>query len=163
MSIRVYLWLKTVFVSLILSQLTLFAQTLKLAPAAGSPGQQVSVNISLTSPRGQEPPSTLQWDLTIPAGQLALVDDNPQPGPEAKAAGKSITCRAKTRETYTCLVYGGREPIHDGVIAILQLRIAPEAKPGSARIRTDQALAVTKDLKRTPMPAAESVVTIRRK
>jgi hypothetical protein len=143
------------------------AQTLKLSSSAGSPGNQVSVNISLASPRGQEQPSTLQWELAIPADKLTLLDDNPQPGPETKSAAKSVTCRTKTKadnaQTYICLVFGGREPIHDGVIAILQLKIAADANLGSARIRIDQALAVTKDLKRTTIPAVEGVVTIRRK
>jgi hypothetical protein len=143
------------------------AQTLHVTSATGSPGEQVSVNMSLAWPRGKEPPSTLQWDLTLNAGQLNLHDENPPPGPAAQAAGKAVTCRVKTKtdvaQISTCLVFGGREPIHDGVIAVLQLKIAADAKPGSARIRIDQALAVTKDLKRTPMPATEGVVTIRSK
>ncbi len=109
----------------------------------------------------------MQWELTIPTNQLAPADNNPQPGPQAKAAGKSVACQVKTKtgdaQTYTCLVYGGREPIRDGVVAILRLKIAADARPGSARIRIDQALAVSKDLKRTPVPPAEGVVTIRPK
>jgi hypothetical protein len=145
--------------------LALSAQTLRLTGASGSSGEEVSVKVLLTSPV-QAQPSTLQWELTVPSTQLALIGD-PQPGPEAKAAGKSITCRAKTKadnaQTSTCLVFGGREPIHNGVIGILQLKIAADAKAGSARIRIDQALAVTKDLKRTTMPAVEAVITIRKK
>lgn len=71
--------------------------------------------------------------------------------------------KAGDAQTSTCLVYGGREPIRDGVIVILPFKIAAEARPGPARIRLDQALAVTKDLKRTPIPDAEGVVTIRPK
>ena len=125
------------------------------------------MNISLDSPSGKEQPAALQWELTIPADQLTLIDGNPQPGPEAKAAGKSIACRVKTKEgdaqTSICIVFGGRDPIHNGVIAILQSKIAAGSKPASARIRIDHALAVTNDLKRSSMPAAEGVVTIRQK
>ena len=125
------------------------------------------MNIVLAVARGREQPSTLQWELTIPVDQLSLIDNNPEAGPEAKTAGKSVACSVQKKsdasQTSVCLVYGGREAIHDGVIATLHLKIADEAKPGSARILIDQAFAVTKDLKRTPMPAAGGAVTIRKK
>ena len=124
------------------------------------------MSISLRSPRGQEQPSTLQWDLTIPA-QLSLIDDKLQLGPEAKAASKSVTCRVKTKtdtaQTSICLVFGGREPVHDGVLAVLRLKISLDAKPGPAQIRIDEAVAVLKDLKRIPMGPVETVVRIREK
>jgi len=48
-------------------------------------------------------------------------------------------------------------------VAVLRLKIAPDAGPGPARIRIDQGLAVLKDLNRVPMNPAETVVKIRRK
>jgi hypothetical protein len=145
----------------------LFAQRLHLTSTAGSPGDQVSVTISLTSPRGQEQPSSLQWELTVPINQISLVDENLVPGREVQAAGKSIACRIKTKsvtvQTSICLVYGGREPIADGVVALLKLKVAADAQPRPAQIRIDRAVAVLKDLKRIPMEPVETTVRIRGK
>jgi hypothetical protein len=145
----------------------LFSQSMRLSTTTGSQGQQVSVDLYLTSPRGVEQPSTLQWETAIPIAQLSLVDENLPLGPVAQAAGKVVSCRVKTRtatvQTSICILYGGREPIRDGVVAILKLRIAPDALPGPARIRIDQGLAVLKDLERIPMKPSETIVKIGRK
>jgi len=127
----------------------------------------VPVNLSLKSPPGKEPPSALQWEATIPIRLMTLPDENTAPGPQAQAAGKALSCRPKSKtaasQTWTCLMFGGREPIHDGVVAVMRVRIAPSAPPGSARIRIDRAIAVLKDATRIEMKPAETVVRIRRK
>ena len=147
--------------------MALFGQSLRLSSAAAAPAEQVSVNVYLNSPRGREQPSALQWETTLPIAQLSLVGENPPPGAAAEAAGKSVSCQVKTKtaatETSICILYGGREPIRNGVVAVLRLKIAPDAGPGPARVRIDQGLAVLKDLKKIPMNPAETVVKIRRK
>jgi hypothetical protein len=129
-------------------------------------GSRVSIQISLSSPSGAEP-SSMQWETTVPAAQLALTDENLPPGPAAKSAGKTVSCKLKTKtaatHTWICVLFGGQEPIPNGVIAVLRLRILPDARLGPSRIRVDQGLAVTKDLKRVNLDAAETVVTIRGK
>ncbi len=141
------------------------AQSLSLAPASGTPGGKLAVEISLKSPKGQEP-STLQWQTTVPLSKVGLLEET-MPGPAAEAAGKAVNCavKSKTAETYTttCILYGGQSGIHDGVVAILRLTLAPTAEPGSFRIRTAEALAVYKDLKRVTMEPSETTVTIRPK
>lgn len=141
----------------------LLGQTLHLSSAAASPGEHVSVELSFKSPRGEEP-SALQWETTLPPALLNFLDESLPPGPTAKAAGKAVNCAVKTKtaevHTMSCILYGGQEPIQDGVIAVLRLAIPLGARPGVARIRVDQGLAVSKNLKKTPLDAVESVVTI---
>ena len=59
-----------------------------------------------------------------------------------------------------CILAGGITSIANGVIATLNLRIAPDAKPGSFHIRLDQGLAILKDLQRIPIEATETEVTV---
>jgi hypothetical protein len=147
--------------------LALFAQSLRLSFASGAPAEQVSVHLYLTSPHGQEPPSTLQWEVAFPIAQLTLVDQNPSLGPSAQAAGKSVSCRVRnttaTSQTSVCILFGGREPIHDGEIAVFNFKVAADARPGVARVRIHQGLAVRKDLQKTSMEPVEALVRIRRK
>jgi hypothetical protein len=95
---------------------------------------------------------------------MELAAENPA---EARTAGKTLSCREKSRSaervTYTCLMFGGREPIPDGVIAVLRLKIAPTAPPRPVRIRIDQAIAVLKDATRIEIKPAETLVRIGRK
>jgi hypothetical protein len=147
--------------------LALFAQSLRLSFASGAPAEQVSVQLYLTSPHGQEPPSTLQWEIAVPIPQLTLVDQNPSLGPSAQAAGKSVSCRVRnttaTSQTSVCILFGGREPIHDGAIVVFNFKVAADARPGVARVRIDHGLAVRKDLQKTAMAPVEALVRIRRK
>lgn len=106
----------------------------------------------------------MQWQTTIPLAKVGLLEET-DPGPAAKAAGKAVSCavKSKTAETYStmCMLFGGRDSINNGVIAVLKLKIAPDAAREPFRIRVDQALAVYKDLKRVPIEPIETVVTVK--
>lgn len=109
----------------------------------------------------------MQWEITIPPSQLIFQDNSTSVGRAAQAAAKAVNCavKAKTTAAHTiiCILYGGQEPIHNGVVAQVQLVIAPDAHPGSERIRVAQGLAVSKDLKKVMLDPAEAVVEIRAK
>jgi hypothetical protein len=142
-----------------------FAQALRLSPAAAAPGQTAQIQLSLESPRGNSP-TALQWELTIPL-QLTLAEDSPSAGAAAQAAAKTLNCaprtKSQTAQTHVCILYGGQQGIENGVVAVLRLKVATDAKPGSAPVTLDQAIAVYKDLKKVSLERAESVVTIREK
>ena len=144
----------------------LVGQTLHLSRATTSPGEPVAMEISFESPTDRET-SALQWETTIPSAKLIFLDNNSSIGPAARAAGKSLSCsvKAKTADTKTlvCILYGGLGTIHDGLVAVMHLKVLPGASPGKAIVRVDEALAVSKDLKRFPIKASETAVTIRSK
>jgi Cohesin domain len=145
----------------------LFGQKLQLSSVAASPGERASIEISFNSAPGEEV-SALQWETTIPSAQLNFLDETAAPGPAAQAANKSVNCALKNTKsggtlTSVCILSGGQEPIHNGVIATLLLKVLPETAAGSVRIHVDQALAVSKDLKRFPVDPVETTITIRPK
>ncbi|MGA1994466.1 MAG: hypothetical protein ABSH45_01695 [Bryobacteraceae bacterium] len=123
----------------------------------------MAVEISLQSPVGKEP-SALQWEAAIPRPQLSFLDQIASAGQAAQAAGKSVSCAVKTKtsavHTAVCILYGGREAIHNGVVAVLRLRVAPDAQPGPSRITIDHGLAVYKDLRQVSLDAAETIVKV---
>jgi hypothetical protein len=152
---------------LLIFQSPLFAQTLHISPVTASPGEQVALEISFTSPPGREP-STLQWETSIPIAQLSFLEESLSPGPSARTAGKSLNCRVKTgktagTQTSACILFGGQEPIHDGVVAVLHLKVLAGITSRTPQIHIDQALAVTKNLNRYPLPPVKTVVRIHRK
>src|SRR5512147_573272 len=69
----------------------LFGQSLLLATSSGSgsPGSQVSLNLTLAS-QGGIPPAALQWTLSYSSADFS--DLQLLTGPAAAATGKSITC-----------------------------------------------------------------------
>ena len=141
------------------------AQSLHLAPASGTPGGNIGVEIVLKSPSGEEP-STLQWQITIPVDKFGPLQETTT-GPAAQAAGKSIMCsvNAKTTGAYTtvCILAGGQQPVRNGIVAIFRLTLAPTASPGSFPIHLNEGVAVSKDLKRKAIEHAETIITIRGK
>jgi hypothetical protein len=154
-----FLWL---FASL--PGLTLPAQTLRLSSVTASRGARASIEISLASPKGKEP-AALQWEVTIPTAELSLTDKGMAVGPAAQAAGKTITCAVKEKTgdtlTFICVLAGGQGQIRDGVIALLRLRVLPQAPIGPARIRVERGMAVSKETIQVPMNPVETVATIR--
>jgi hypothetical protein len=143
--------------------LSLVAQTLQLSSAKASAGKAVTLQFSLASPVGHEP-LALQWDLTIPANQLAPLEGGASLGPVTQDAGKTVQCAIKPNagefSAYRCMLIGGQQPIRNGVVVRLRFKVLPQAPKGSARILIDQASAVFKDLKQLPLNTAEAAVQI---
>jgi len=149
---------------LLFPPLALLGQNLQISSAKASRGERVTLQVSLTSPPGQAPVA-LQWETAFPADQLTPIDGGASLGPIARAAGKTVKCAPKpaTGETSgsKCILIGGQQPIHNGVIVRLQFRVLPEAPKGTARVRIDQGMAVFKDLAQSPLNAADAVVRVR--
>ena len=145
---------------------TVPGQTLRLSSAAAAGGDRIRIEISLESPRDQQPVA-MQWETRIPVLRLVPLDRTLQIGPVARSAGKSITCAMKSTSpesaSLSCLLQGGQQPIPDGVIAALRLEIPAGSESGSARIRIDGGMAVLKDLRQLSLGATETVVNIRHK
>ncbi len=85
-------------------------------------------------------------------------------GREAQADGKSLTCQLKdsTAETrrLVCILYGGVEPLRDGIVAVLKIRIAPHPPAGPVRLRVEQAIAAFTDLSKVPMDPVETTFKV---
>ncbi len=141
-----------------------FGQALRLSSAAARQGESVDIEIALTSPAGNEP-QALQWETTIPTARLSFTEDQLQVGVAARNSDKSSTCVTKSNSpetrTLVCILAGGLKTIPNGVIALLRLRILPEAPPGPATVRADRGIAVLKGLKQVQLPPVETVVTVR--
>lgn len=141
------------------------AQTIRISPQTGSPGDWVTLEIAFQPGEGPAPVA-LQWELEIPAGPLDLEE-----APISKAllvakdAGKSVQCAGSTkaggRLLQTCILSGTQKPVPAGTIVVLSLKIGQRAQPGGARIRLQKALGVTLDLKQLPIAATDSVLTVR--
>jgi hypothetical protein len=144
----------------------LIAQTLQLSSATASPGGRVAIEISLQSPKGKGPVA-LQWETIIPTAELSLIDKDAAISPAAREAGKSVACAVKGRTdktlTSVCILAGGQQQIQNGVVALLRLRVSPEAPTGPSRIRLEGGIAVVKDVTEFQMKPVETVVSIRAK
>jgi hypothetical protein len=146
--------------------LTLHAQTLRLSSPAVSRGAPVSIEISLKSPKGKRP-TAVQWEAIISTSELSLIDKDMAIGPAAQEAGKSVACQVKAQNgrtlTFACILAGGQQQIQNGVIALLRLRVSPEAPIGPTRVRVERGIAVSRDLVEARMKPVETVVSIRAK
>ena len=147
---------------------TLFSQTLEFSSAGAPTGGRVTLEIALRSPAGKAPVA-LQWETSIPAGQLSLVDRNLAPGPALQATDKSLNCSVKLARTKgtaeftsVCIIAGGLAPIPDGVVALLRIQVAPDAAAGFHRLRV-KGIAVAKNLKEASLKVTEPIVTVREK
>jgi hypothetical protein len=142
----------------------LSAQTFQLSSPTGAPGDRVIIDLSLKSPI-EGGASALQWEIAFPGAQLSFLPQDSTAGPAA--TGKSLSCAPRpagsdlTVSTATCILYGGRESVGKGPAARLSFQISPHASRGTVRVRFSQAMAVSKDLKKTALKDAETVVTVR--
>ena len=138
---------------------------LRLSTASAARGEQVAIEVSLESPAGKEPLG-VQWETKLPSAQVGLVDDKVLIGSAAQQAGKALSCVLKQKNAadyiLRCILVGGQQPIPNGTLALLRLRISPKAQTGPARIRLEQGLAVSKDLKNLPLGPVETTVRIQK-
>jgi len=142
----------------------LFGQTLALSPVTAAPGEFAVIQMSLSSAAGHQPVA-LQWDAVVPALLELQSDRIMRLTVAAQDAGKSLTCgRAQAAvgaQTVRCLLSGGQKPIPEGTIAILSLRVRETAPPGPVTVRFEQATAVDRDAKASPVDPVETTVTVR--
>ena len=149
---------------LLLPAPVIFGQTLRLSSASASPGARISIDISLHSLPGKQP-STLQWEITIPSDRLSFAEDSVSVGPMAQKSGKTVNCAAKgaktaTERTLVCILYGGVDPIPDGVVAQIHFQVPANGTPGSVTVRLDEGLAVFVDLKKIALGPAKTSIRI---
>ena len=100
-----------------------FAQSgsLVLTSAAGSPGGQVSLALSLNASGGSQP-AAIQWQLSHHSSDVAGITATI--GPAATAGGKSLSCSGSAG-SYTCLLSGlNSNAIGNGVIATIAVTLS---------------------------------------
>jgi hypothetical protein len=141
-----------------------FSQSLHLAPAAARQGDSFAIEVTFNAPEGYSP-QVLQWETTIPTAQWSFLDNQTQTGPAAQASDKSVTCALRTgppeTRTLACILAGGLKTIPNGVVALLRLRILPDAPTGATQVNAGHAVAVLPGLKEVALPSAEATVTVR--
>ena len=142
----------------------LSGQSLQLSAPKAAPGEWITIEISLKSPPGKEI-LALQWEAEIPARKLDL-----EPARIMRAVlavrddGKSITCaviqESRDARTVRCILAGGQRTIRDGIVALFSLKILENVQPGTARVRLQNAVAVSRNLERVPLETSETTVTV---
>ena len=140
-------------------------QSLQVSEVTATAGDWVTIQISLHSAADREP-AALEWDTDIPSSQLELESERMARAPLlVQEAGKSINCAVARRrgdtEILHCVLAGGQKSIPSGVITLLTLKISERAQTGTARIRLEHALGVTRDLKELHIDPAEGVINVR--
>jgi hypothetical protein len=136
------------------------AQTLTIRPVQTSPGAEFQVEISIASPPGKAP-AILKWETIFPAQLVDLVSNGAETGRAAKDSGKSIACNQQKPYSYTCIVFGGKSPFADGVIATIRFKVHADAPPGKTAIRVQKIDAATVDAKPFTLDDAEGPLEIR--
>ena len=111
---------------------------LSLASATASPGSNIALNLSLSSPAGSEP-SGLQWTIIYtPAG---LTNVNVAPGAALTSTGKTLQCAAAAGSS-TCIAYGMNSNIvPNGVVAVLTATLP--SSPGNIDVALTSPIGAT--------------------
>jgi len=149
---------------LLLPAPALLGQTIQLSSTKASRGGRFILQLSLASPAGHQPLG-VQWEMSFPADRFILLENGAAPSRSARAAGKTATCASKPPVSGAsgakCILIGGQQPMPNGLIANIALRVLPNAPKGPARIHLDPGMAVFKGMMPAPLDAVESTVTIR--
>ena len=102
--------------------------SLALSPASGSPGETVSIPLSLENSAGSQL-GGLMWTLNYPTSSVLAI--NATAGSALTGASKSLTCTAGSG-SFSCVATGVNQNIlTDGVIADVQLSLAAGATSGT--------------------------------
>ena len=135
-------------------------QELSISPVDAAPGNEVRVEISIQSTPGKAPVA-LQWEMIFPVQLLDPEGDGPEIAQAAKASGKTVACAMNKPYSYTCVLFGGQQPIANGSIVAIRFKIRSDARLGPTAIRIEKAEAATGGLVRSALKDAEGTVTIR--
>ena len=139
------------------------AQTLEVTPATMDRGSANILRITF-KPRAEKAITALQWDLVFRQG-LRIVPDGVVCGSAAESAGKSLACGRKPsdggNQRLTCILAGGVQPLREGVIAIIRLEAAGDARKGKTAVDLEKVQGVSPALDSVPMEGTTAPVTIR--
>jgi hypothetical protein len=138
-------------------------QALKLLGPLAKAGMPVPVELSLTSPKGQEP-AALQWDLAYPAPLVGTEPGDLAIGAAAQSAGKTLSCQGHAVDAgtfeYRCILAGGRKRIEDGEVAVIQFHVRPTAAHRTATVRVKNAMGVLPDGKNVAIAPLQTDIAI---
>lgn len=137
--------------------LPVLAQALHMSSASGSPGENVTLELSIDLPAGQNP-TILKWETIFPAQLLEV--DKPEISTTVADSGKSLTCNLREAYTYVCLLAGGQRPLENGPIATFRFKIRAGAHSGTSTVRIDHVEAATKDLQALKVLGGEGHILI---
>ena len=133
--------------------------TLVLSSGAVSPGGTASLNLSLTSPAGNQP-AALQWTLAYSPTDIVAIGASA--GTAATAAGKSLSC-AGSPGSYTCFLTGmttsglDANIVQNGVVAVVTATMSSSAT--AASIGITNALGATQSASADPITATGGTIT----
>jgi hypothetical protein len=151
-------------ISPLISALILFGQSLRVPPSQTDLKTPGVFSVAIESPPGKAPVA-LQWEFSVPA-VIALSAANITIGKAAEAARKSLTCTIRTTKPaaremrYACVLAGGRDPIRNGPIAVVQYRAQWDVKGSPIRVAIENILGASADLKRIPIPDVNVAIDI---
>jgi Flp pilus assembly protein TadD len=137
----------------------LSAQTLRITPASGAPGQSVAVELSWDAPP-ESTTSAVQWEALFPAQLLEEDASGTVVGRAAEESGKTLTCAPRTVYAYSCLLAGGKMAVANGPIAVFHFRIRNDAHPGQTTFRVEKAQAVSRELNKIILPDVQAAITV---
>ena len=119
----------------------------------------------IDSPQGKAPVA-LQWELSVPPA-IAIKAMDITIGKAAASAGKSITCATMATKPavpvevrYACILVGGRNPIGNGPVAVVQYRAQADVQGAPIRVAIDHVIGVSADSKPMPIPNVDAIIEI---
>jgi hypothetical protein len=148
----------------LISAMILFGQSLHVPPSQTDLKTPGVFSVTIDSPPDKAPVA-LQWDFSVPP-VIALSAADITIGKAAAAARKSLTCTIRTTKPaargmrYACILAGGRDPIANGPIAVVQYRAQWDVKGAPIRVEIENVLGASADLKRIPIPNVDAIIDI---
>jgi hypothetical protein len=146
------------------------AQTLSVPSVTGEAGKDVDVEIVFQNPANGDVtaaarPATIEWLVSYPAQDLIISGTGPSIAAAARAAGKFLSCqgtwkKAPSTYSYRCILTGGIDPVPDGTLATIRLKVRPNAKGGNRSVELDQIVAANSAAKKIKLNKANGAVVI---
>ncbi len=131
--------------------------SIAVGSGAATPGSGVTVPVTLTT-TGAPQPSGLQWTMAYSSADVSIVTVSA--GPNATAAGKSVTCSSLPGST-TCVAYGmNSNVVSDGTLASVTFTIASGAVDTSAPIQVTGVMAADTSGGSIPGTGVTGAITI---
>ena len=141
------------------------AQTLRVMNAGAAPGETASVEIFLESTETARP-AALEWTMVVPTKAQGVEIKAPVIGAAAKDSGKLFACsghwkKAPSLYAYHCIVAGGNKVLLDGPMAVVELKILPQAKPGVHSLEIEGVKAVNASAAPVRMKSVSGQLAVR--